>query len=564
MNIIYTCTPHPGLRNVGDHAQAVCIHRWLKKHYPGIPVLEFHKKTPIQKIKQAVGPDDLIFIHSGGNMNNVAKISENCRRAVIKAFPDNRIVSLPQTISFGPTAWPEAEAVYNAHDQLTVLARDPVSYNEAAAHLGTCQVGLCPDFVLGYHWDLPLKSRCDVLFCLRHDWESLNRPSKNVEQPPPAVSRKTGDGFQCRSNTGEGACATGQDHFQEAVKPPDRDDLIRVCEGMTFDYLDTSTPEDIGVNDREYELRRVLSIFGDHRFIITDRFHGIIFAVLARRPCVVLETKTHKLSGSYWWFRHNPQVVFAGGRNLETAIQEALSAPPARPVDWNACWFDQLPAFLDGKPSPFDLCACIRQRRSRRRWLDLPIADMILRDLMYAGTDAPSGSNAQCVRFRVVTDPVAIAQICRARRHNGFIENHPPAIILCGYDYNVPGTILYQARARRWLPLAYQDVAAAMQNMCLMAENFGLAACWVSAFDADKGHEPGPDKGHEPGLDKGLQPLAPKGRMNQAINAAIGFNRPNFEWISALFVGIGDKPWLLDETHQGRPIERAPLEDYLV
>ena len=142
---------------------------------------------------------------------------------------------------------------------------------------------------------------------------------------------------------------------------------------------------------------------------------------------------------------------------------------------------------------------------------------------------APSGGNAQCVRFHVLTDPARIAALARTKGH-GLAQNHPPAVILVGYDYGVPGTLLEGKRNKRWLPLAYQDVAAAMQNMGLCAESEGLGACWVSGFDE---------------------------RAQAALPVWHG------DWISALFVGFPDRPWLEPTAHSGRPIARRPLDDYL-
>jgi len=494
MKIIYTCTPHPGLRNVGDHAQAVCILRWFHKHWPGVPVLEFDKKAPVSRVANAAEPDDLIFIHSGGNMNDVATMSEGCRRAVIKALPNHRIISLPQTISFSDEGFQAAAEIYNAHLNLTIVARDPMSYSLALKHFGDCDLELCPDFVLGYGYSPARRKRSGVLLCRRHDWES-------------------------------------------ALNADRRREIAKACIGLDVRELDTSVSYHIQPAHRESEMLRVLEEFASARAVITDRLHGVIFSVVAGTPCVVLETVNHKLSASHYWFKDMPQVVFAGGRPFQDALDEALSVWVGRPtMDWHGEWFDPLAGHVNGNEPCFDLAAVIETRRSRRRWLDAPVAAQLLSGLVKAGIAAPSGSNAQCVRFRIVQDKEAIAAICCAKHHHGFDKNHPAAVILIGYDYNVPGTILYRKAAERWLPLAYQDVAAAMQNMLLTAESVGLAACCVSVFD---------DK-------------------MPAFFARLGLCRPDFKWISALFVGWGDRPWLTAAEHQGRKIERKELAHYVL
>ena len=490
MKIIYTCTPPPDMRNVGDQAQAICIHRWLARNWPGVEVVEFHKKQKVELVKAACKPGDLVFIHSGGNMcPRGMGMSEPNRRAVIRACPDNRIVSLPQTITVNAAFLKEGADLYNTHPRLTILARDVMSYNTALRHFRTANVGLCPDFVLGYQWR-PLVNgtpQGDVLMLLRPDKESR-------------------------------------------LTKPERLALAAAHNGTLGD---TNAKGAIGPERREKVLHETLMHVAGFNVIVTDRLHGIIFAILARRPCVVLPTVDHKLTASYFWFRDRTDVVFGSVETLAEDIARARASVYVGETDWASEWHDRWAAAIQGRDTAFELWDTMANRRSRRKWLPVPMATELMRQLCDAGIAAPSGGNAHCVRFRVVTDTGAIERICKAKHHHGFNVNYPPAIILVGYDYGVPKTLLYQKKAARWLPLAYQDVAAAMQNMALCAESVGMAACWVSLFS---GMKECPD-------------VAPVGAV---------------EWISALFVGWGDKPWAVDPLHQGRPIEPGNPEGYMI
>ena len=491
MKIIYTLTPQPGMRNVGDQAQAVCIHRWLARHWPGVEVREFHKKDPIVVIAWSVQPGDLIFIHSGGNMcNRAMSLSEPARRAVVRAFPDNRIVSLPQTIGLTGAALEGAKDVYNAHRDLMIIGRDPVSYGLAVEHFGLDaprrRAALCPDFALGYPYEPPARERRGVLFALRTDRESIY----GKEGRAPLAAQHGG---------------TLGDTNAEARITPER---------------------------REEELLLKLDEFAGYEAVVTDRLHGVIFSILSGTPVVVLPTVDHKLSASWGWFKDMPQVVFSEGRDLGECMDEARDCSEFVHPDWEGEWFAPLAGRLQGRRPAFDLPATIRGRRSRRQWSPRAVPHELLLDLIRAGVDAPSGSNAQCVRFMPITDAADIRSICRAKHHHGFKDNHPAAIILVGYDFGVPGTILYKTKPSRWMPLAYQDVAAAMQNMALAAESVGLAACWVSMFTG-----------------KVLLELPYAGDV---------------EWISALFVGWPSRPWIAEPTHQRHRIARREVSHYLV
>ncbi len=62
---------------------------------------------------------------------------------------------------------------------------------------------------------------------------------------------------------------------------------------------------------------------------------------------------------------------------------------------------------VDPRPLPVDtvgLLEGITTTRSIRRYLDEPVPDHVLRDILFAATRAPSGSNRQPFRFLVLTD----------------------------------------------------------------------------------------------------------------------------------------------------------------
>ncbi|HUT12200.1 MAG TPA: polysaccharide pyruvyl transferase family protein [Thermoguttaceae bacterium] len=305
MKILLTCSPHPQLRNLGDHAQAICIHRWLEKHWPGVPVREFTKLAPIDEVQAAARPGDLIFIQSGGNMANRATLSEGVRCEVIRAFPGHKIVQLPQTVSFTGDVLARAKRIYNAHGDLTILARDPRSFELAGEYFPQCKVGMFPDFVLGYPYEPPAagRARSGALLCLRDDDESI---------------------------------------LTDRQKRALRDAAAEVAGEVTA--LDTVLPDD--VRDRRREVRSMLDRFAACRVVVTDRLHGTIFAIVTGTPCVVLRTVDHKLDASRHWFGDLPHVVFAQRRTLSEALTEALNATPTNSIDFNARWLDQIPEFL--------------------------------------------------------------------------------------------------------------------------------------------------------------------------------------------------------------------------
>ena len=309
--ILYALTPTPGLRNIGDHAQAVAIHRWLAGKFPNRPVIELDKDEVLRvlpRVRKLITPQDVIIIHSGGNMGDRGIWSETGRRLVISSFPQNKIISLPQTIFFSDTETGRRErentrAIYGRHPDLTVIGRDRVSGELAATLFPNARTFCAPDFVLS----LPprnsqnrLPRACKrVLLCLRHDDESI-------------------------------------------LSSADREALAASLPYETA-LFDTNVKEDISRRYRASLVDRTLDLFSGYDAVVTDRYHGVIFSVLCNRPTVVLPTVDHKLTSAIDWFEPLSFVRFAPSIDAVPAtLSECLAADPQPPFDWNETYFDRL------------------------------------------------------------------------------------------------------------------------------------------------------------------------------------------------------------------------------
>jgi pyruvyl transferase EpsI len=311
--IIYALTPPAYLSNVGDHAQVVAIRIWLQKYFPSLPVIEVDKEqskkflTPLRSLTQ---PDDIIFLHSGGNLGDRGIWSESIRRLFITAFPQNQIISLPQTIHFSdtPTGIKEREKtsqIYATHPNLTIIGRDPYS-GELAQNLFSKANTFCmPDFVLS----LPpreLSQRNNppkVLLCLRLDDESAinSQQRQEISQQLP---------YECS-------------------------------------YFDTTLDTKIAVSERKDVLESTLDLFSAADVVVTDRYHGLIFTVLCQKPCVVLPTVDHKLTSAMHWFKDVPFINFA--QNLDevpSLVENVLKVESRKVPNWSAEYFDKIPEMV--------------------------------------------------------------------------------------------------------------------------------------------------------------------------------------------------------------------------
>lgn len=121
----------------------------------------------------------------------------------------------------------------------------------------------------------------------------------------------------------------------------------------------------------------------------------------------------------------------------------------------------------------------IRERRSVRRFQSREVPDATLGRLVESAVLAPSAGNVQAWHFFVVKGEERRQALAGAAHHQLFVAQAPVAIVVCAdlpriaNRYGERGTGLY----------AYQDTAAAVQNILLAATAFGLATCWVGSFD---------------------------------------------------------------------------------
>lgn len=309
--ILYALTPtHP---NVGDHAQAVAIRRWLDKHFPDLPVIEASDRRAarlLPVLQWLIRDGDIVFLHSGGNLGDRYPRIENTRRALVAAFPRNRVISLPQTISFSDTDRGRAERevsqrVYNAHPDLTIMGRDERSAGLAHELFPKAHVLCVPDFVLSLN-EPPTErreGRAQALLCFRRDEESALSPAGRE-----AIGRR----------------------------------LPCVCTAF-----DTTVGGRVRSENREALLEQTLERFRSADLVVTDRLHGVVFAVLCRKACVVLPTVDHKLTASVRWFDDVSFVALASSLDAVPAVAERCLAMAERTVpDWNALYFDRLPEQL--------------------------------------------------------------------------------------------------------------------------------------------------------------------------------------------------------------------------
>jgi len=436
--IIYLGVHPPSHKNIGDFAQVLGIRKWFQDYFPSWEVSEFDKSAVmhhLEEITKDIKQDDLIFIHSGGDMGDRYHVWEQARHAIVKALPKNKIVSLPQTIRFSKLRNLEAAAnVYNAHPDLTIMARDEVSFQTALTHFNQSRVLLVPDFALYLRPPIYDGPRSGVLVCLRRDQEAR-------------------------------------------LGSKEREELSKL--GTLYD---TSRSLGITPEMRQARFEETMAEFQRCEAVITDRFHGMIFAHMTQTPCLVLSTRGHKVTSGLEWFGNQIQLI----SNLSLVLDALRNLSPPKPIDWSKHFIPLKSRLFHGLRLDYrDEFQLIKHRRSIRKWKHYPVEKNELRLVLEAGALAPSGANDQRLRLLPLQDPGLIKQICEIKE-DWTTANNPEVIVLSLFDLAAKGRLNNRRLEGHWSRLFWQDTAAAMENMMLMAESLGLSTCWVSLVLKDR------------------------------------------------------------------------------
>jgi nitroreductase len=125
-----------------------------------------------------------------------------------------------------------------------------------------------------------------------------------------------------------------------------------------------------------------------------------------------------------------------------------------------------------------DVIEAIKKRRSIRQYKEQPVPDDILDSILDCARVAPSAGNRQPWTFIVVKSQEIRDRLVEAAGKQPMLGKAPVVVVVC-VDLEVSGA-RYEDRGRTLY--AFQDTAAAIENMMLAAVSYGLATCWVGAF----------------------------------------------------------------------------------
>ncbi|MFJ5713890.1 polysaccharide pyruvyl transferase family protein [Neobacillus sp. NPDC093127] len=270
LKIIVTIAANYG--NLGDISITYAQKKFLMEHFPNYKMITLYANDfgMLSGLKKSINPKDIITTIGGGNMGDVYEGLEVRRRQIIKLFPNNKIISFPQTMDFkGEKSLNKSRKVYAKHKDLHLFAREPESYEMMKECFSDNHVYLVPDIVLSLNLIEPKLIRDGIILCLRNDQE---QKISNMQK----------------------------ESLLLAIK--DRYPNIH--------YYDTHIGK-FPKGSEEQALENIWTAFKKSKVVVTDRLHGMIFCAITKTPCVVLPNTNHKIASTYKkWLANLNYIAF--------------------------------------------------------------------------------------------------------------------------------------------------------------------------------------------------------------------------------------------------------------
>ncbi|WP_158587443.1 polysaccharide pyruvyl transferase family protein [Neobacillus notoginsengisoli] len=269
--------------NLGDIAITYAQINYLKEQFPYHKIMAIYANDVylLKRIKSFIRSSDILTIIGGGNMGDAYQVLEDSRRYIIKLFPENKIISFPQSIDFKTVkSLKKSIKVYSKHPNLHIFAREAKSYGIMKESFKNNHVYLVPDIVLSLKNMDSKALRDGIILCLRSDMEQkLTKQQK--------------------------------ESLIESIKQ-------KYANVNAYDTYIPNLPKELG----KQELTKLLDAFKKTKVVITDRLHGMIFCAITKTPCVVLPNSNHKIAGTYnEWLADLKFIVFTEETNPEQILE---------------------------------------------------------------------------------------------------------------------------------------------------------------------------------------------------------------------------------------------------
>lgn len=274
--------------NLGDHAISLAENNLLREL--GIRCADYPWTKGSEKILARFTPrDKLVLIHGGGFIGSLWPNEEERLENSLLAYNNQRVIVFPQTVYFdmdtpeGKASFEASRSILESHPDLTIFVRERYSYAFMKEYMPEVKTLLVPDIAMLLQPDVKGETRSGACICLRQDKERTLTDEKRSELIK---------------------------HIQ--------------AEFTSLYYTDTVLRHHVNIEQREAAVRDKFEEFASSEIVVTDRLHGMIFAAITETPCIVVNSRSHKIRGCYEWIKSLDYIRFIEDFDLIPAVVKEL------------------------------------------------------------------------------------------------------------------------------------------------------------------------------------------------------------------------------------------------
>ncbi|CDF97741.1 polysaccharide pyruvyl transferase family protein [Avibacterium paragallinarum] len=282
--------------NVGDLLIYAGTEAFFQDYQINIRLRRCLQSFDLEEIKKYVKPNTTLLCHGGGNFGDLYPLLQGMRETLLKAFPNNRIIVMPQTAYFSNLQAKErAAAIFSAHQDCYLFVRDQATYQLMKDQFSD-KVFLSPDMAHQLY-DSALLNKTTraksavgkTLYFLRKDIESSHLEKEIQSTLPENAIVKDWKDILTTQDKCYGRICSG---------------LAKVANKFHQAWLKNC------VNDLWYRhslavIKRCKDIFQQYDLVVTSRLHGHIFSCLLEIPNEVCDNAYGKNLGYYRQWTQN-------------------------------------------------------------------------------------------------------------------------------------------------------------------------------------------------------------------------------------------------------------------
>lgn len=294
----YVLLDIPNHGNIGDQliyeGEIVFLDKYVKKHR--CVYSSYIENTNYDKISKTT----TILLHGGGNFGDIYFKHQDFRMDVIRKYPENPIIIMPQTVFYKSEVQLENDAkIFNDHSNIYICVRDKTSYILLNKYIESSKLLLLPDMAfcisdldkslpnkkLGGKTRVLLMDRIDVEYVVgATNLASIKNHKENgdlvfVKDWPTYYSDDTNIKLYNTFNIW-------------------RRRIFRVLMNLPVvsNYIHDHTNN---VMMKDHYVKMGVKFLSDYDIIYTTRLHGLILAILLGKESIALDNSYGKLSSFY-------------------------------------------------------------------------------------------------------------------------------------------------------------------------------------------------------------------------------------------------------------------------